>query len=640
MAAYRVYFRLPRGTDVDNIVEILRPHLNTFRLEVDTVQKRAASIGKLMDNMTRFLNLTGFIALLLGGIGVASAIHVYIAEKRATVAIFRCLGAPARQPFAVYVVQATLLGLGGALLGALLGVGMQQALPMLLRDFLPVKIDTAISWNAIAQGLTMGLAIVLLFALLPLLPLRHVSPLQALRAGYEEEPPRRDPLYWVVVSLLIAAASAFALLHTERWLHGVVFCLAIGGALLFLALIAQALMRGARAIVSPTWPYVWRQGLANLHRPRNQTITLILALGLGAFLLLTLQFVQSAVIQQVARTNNANQANLILFDIQVDQREAVTNLVHSFSLPDPREAPLVTMRLTTVKGVIVEQLRDDPAQKIPEWALQHEYRATYRDHLIDTETLVAGQWQGQHDSTTSSVSISLEESVASALAVTVGDELVFDVQGAPITVVVGSIRKVDWQQIKPNFFVVFPTGVLEAAPQTYLLVTRTPSNESSASVQRAVVQQFPNVSAIDLTSVLHTLDTLLSRIAFAVRFMAFFSIAAGMFVLLNAVLTSRYQRMKESVLLRTLGASRQQLRSILIAEYLLVGSIAALSGGLLAVVASWALSRWLFETIFAPTVTPILLALLAISGLTIFAGLLGSRGVINRSPLEVLRNEG
>src|SRR5262249_27639044 len=162
--------------------------------------------------------------------------------------------------------------------------------------------------------------------------------------------------------------------------------------------------------------------------------------------------------------------------------------IDSFSLPVPQEAPLVTMRLASVKGRSVEELHDDTSHAIPDWALQHEYRATYRDHLIDTETLIAGDWQSANEPTNSVPAISLEEEVARTLGVTVGDVLVFDIQGVPFTTTVRSIRKVDWQQIKPNFFVVFPVGVLEAAPQIYLLVTKTPSSEVSAAVQRAVVQ--------------------------------------------------------------------------------------------------------------------------------------------------------
>jgi putative ABC transport system permease protein len=641
MATYRVYFKLPKATDPDQLVETLRPHLNAHRLEADTVQKRTASVRQMMENLTRFLNLTGFVALLLGGLGVASAMQVYLTEKRATVAVLRCLGARLPQVFAVYLLQAAVLGLGSAALGALLGVGLQQALPILLRDFLPVRIETTLAWGALGESLMVGLSFTLLFTLLPILAVRHISPLQVLRLSSDTQPlTRRDPLQWLVSALIVVGTAAFTLRHTERWTYGVGFCIAASGALVLLAGAANSLMSLAPRHVAPTWPYVWRQGCANLHRPHNQTLMLTLALGLGVFLLMTLQFTQDALVQQVSRRSNANQPNLILFDIQSDQREAVTRLLHSLALPALQEAPLVTMRLAAIKGRSVEALRNEPHQTIPDWALQHEYRATYRDHLIDTETLIAGVWHDVHEDGDSAPAISLEEEVARALGVTLGDALVFDIQGVPFSVTVNSIRKVDWQQIKPNFFVVFPVGVLEAAPQTYLLVTKAPSSAVSAAVQRAVVQQFSNVSALDLTSVLHTLDTILGRITFALRFMALFSIAAGALVLANAIAASQQQRRRESVLLRTLGASRAQIRQILLVEYWLIGSIAALSGVLLAVLAGWALSRWLFETIFAPSVTPILLALLAVSGLTMLMGMLGNRRVVNRSPLEVLQSEG
>lgn len=641
MVSYRAYFKLTPETDPDQLLDSLQPYLNAHRMEGETVKKRAASVGKLMDNLSRFLHLTGLVALLLGGIGVASAIHVYISEKVATVAVLRCLGARTPQTFAIYAVQAITLGVGGSLLGAGIGVGVQQIFPRLLQDFLPIHIETAISWSALGQAVLVGFAIVLLFTALPLLAIRHVSPLQALRSAYEESRQlHRDPLRWLLLFLLILSIVTFVMLHTERWVHGLWVCAAIGGALLVLVGVAKSLMVLVRAAIPQSWPYVWRQGLANLHRPRNQTLILILALGFGAFLLLTLQFVQHTLMRQVSRGQDANQSNLILFDIQTDQRQAVLNLVRSFSLPITQEAPLVTMRLAVVKGKSVEELRNDPQQEIADWALQHEYRASYRQQLIDTETLIAGSWQGTRLNSADTPGISLEEEVARALRVTVGDELVFDVQGVPMSTIITSIRQVDWRQVKPNFFVVFPLGVLEAAPQTHLLMTRTPSSAVSAAVQRAVVQHFPNVSALDLTSVLDTFDTILGRIAFAIRFMALFSIAAGVLVLFTAVVTSRQQRVKESVLLRTLGASRKQIRQILVAEYLFLGGFAMVSGALLAVMAGWGLSHWLFEATFSFDVIPLLITLVVVVGLTVLTGALGNRGVINRPPLEVLRNEG
>ena len=232
MVQYRVSFKLPHEADPDRLLDSLQPHLNAHRLEGDTVRKRAASVGKVMDNLTRFLHLTGLIALLLGGIGVASAIHVYISEKVATVALLRCLGARMSQTFALYAVQAVTLGVGGALLGALLGIGIQQLFPRLLQDFLPVRIETTISLSALAYSLVVGLGIVLLFTALPLLAIRRISPLQTLRSSYEaQRQPSRDPLRWLVIVLLMLSIVMFALLHTERWTHGSLVLRRAGGSL-------------------------------------------------------------------------------------------------------------------------------------------------------------------------------------------------------------------------------------------------------------------------------------------------------------------------------------------------------------------------------------------------------------------------
>jgi putative ABC transport system permease protein len=637
---YKVFFKLPKETDTEQLLETLRPHLSKYRLEGDTVQKRAASVGRVMTNLTHFLNLTGFIALLLGSVGAASAIHVYIKEKLNTVAILRCVGAQPRQTLAVYLVQAAALGLLGSVGGAGIGVAVQTLLPLLLRDFLPVRIPLSISWSALLQGFALGAWITLLFALLPLLSVRRVSPLLALRSSYEDtHPAAHDPLRWLLFLLIVLSICAFAFTHTERLRYGLGFCLALGVAFVLLAAVAKLLMVLVRVYCPDSWPYVWRQGLANLYRPHNQTLVLLLALGLGTFLLASLYLSQQMLLRQAMLAGQADQPNLVLFDIQSDQREGVANLVRSFALPVLQQAPLVTMRLASIKGRSVEDLRNDTGNKIPPWALQWEYRATYREHLIGTETVIAGTWQGVVDHAASAIPVSLEEEIAHTLGVTLGDELVFDVQGVPVTTTVGSIRKVDWQRVQPNFFVVFPSGILETAPQTYVLVSRVPANDLSAAVQRTAVQTFPNVSAVDLTLVLHTLDAILGRIAFAIRFMAFFSMAAGIMVLASAVITGRYQRLQESVLLRTLGASRVQIRQILLIEYLFLGSLAALTGLLLAVVASWALAYYLFETTFVPAGLPLVLALLFVIGLTIFTGVLGNRGVVSRPPLEVLRSD-
>ena len=271
--------------------------------------------------------------------------------------------------------------------------------------------------------------------------------------------------------------------------------------------------------------------------------------------------------------------------------------------------------------------------------MQREYRSTYRDKLIGTEKLILGKWQPRASLSDGPILVSLEEGIAQRLRVRPGDELVFDVQGLPVATRVGSLRKVEWERVQPNFFVVFPAGVLEDAPQFYVMVVKTTGNEESARLQQTVVQRFPNVSAIDLALVVNMIDTILSKVAFVVRFMALFSIFTGLVVLAGAVVTGRYQRIRESVLLRTLGARKRQVLHIMLLEYLFLGMLAALTGLLLAWAASWLLAQYVFEAPFVPFILPSLLALLIMTLLAVAIGMFNSRGIANRPPLEVLRAE-
>jgi putative ABC transport system permease protein len=208
-----------------------------------------------------------------------------------------------------------------------------------------------------------------------------------------------------------------------------------------------------------------------------------------------------------------------------------------------------------------------------------------------------------------------------------------------VTTIVGSLRQVDWRRMETNFRVVFPVGVLEAAPQFHVLVARVPSSDVSAHFQQALVRSFPNASVIDLELVLRVLDDILDKIGFVIRFMAGFSILTGLVVLIASVLISKYQRIQETVLLRTLGASRRQIRMITTLEYFFLGGLAAATGIVLSLACSEALARYIFEATFAPHWWPVFIIFASICGLTILIGLYNSRGVLNRPPLEVLRSE-
>ncbi|MEO6329538.1 MAG: FtsX-like permease family protein [Ginsengibacter sp.] len=636
--SYRYYFKLNSNTDVDKLVQNIKPRLEANDLRYETVESQKEDTGRSFANLTRFLSLVGFIALLLGCTGVASAVHVYIKEKINAIAILRCLGVKASQAFIIFLIQILVIGFIGSLLGTALGIFIQQFLPYVIKDFLPVKVSTPVSWPAVLQGMMLGIIISVLFALLPLLSIRKISPLNAIRVSYEPQQRERDPVKWLIYLLILIFVYGFTFVQMKTPVQALYFTGGIAAALLILTAIARGLMWIVRHFFPSSWNYLWRQGLANLYRPNNQTTILIISIGLGTALICTLLFTQSVLINRITLSTSVNQPNLVLFDIQSKQEDSVAAIATKFGLPVKEKVPIVNIRLEQVNSIDAAQLKKDSTIKLSRWLFSREYRVTYRDSLTESEKITDGTWKGKAGAN-ALPEISMEKNFANKSGVKVGDTLTFNVQGSLMKTIVGSLREVNWGGIQTNFLVVFPTGLLEAAPQFHVLLTRVPSQQVSANFQQAMVMAYPNVSIIDLGLVLHVLDDLLGKIGFVIRFMAGFSIVTGIVVLISSVLISKYQRLQESVLLRTLGGSRRQIFSITALEYFFLGALAAFTGILLALAASWALAHYVFETPFHPALVPVVILFVSVCLLTVITGLVNSRGILNRSPLEVLRQE-
>jgi putative ABC transport system permease protein len=639
LVRYRVYFKFDPRVNVDQLVQRIGPELERLGLRADTVSRRVESISTSMENLSRYLRLAVFVAVLLAGVGVASGVHVYAKQKNPTVAVLRCIGASPSETVIVNLVQVLIVTVPGSLIGAGAGAALQSLLPLALKDFLPVSTIVSIAPNGLWVGLAVGVGTALLFSLIPLVPLRKISPLSALRSSYETVQTVRDPLLWLVFVLITALIVGFAVVTSASWFYGLCFTAGVLAVFGLLAALARMMSGFMRRLAPNFLSFSWRQGVANLHRPSNQTTAVMLAVGLATFLMVTLYSVQNMLLSQVQERTGRGEPNLVLFDVQRDQRPAIEQLFNSFRIAIRDQVPIVTMRLAGIRNKPVDEIRADPTAKIPDWALRREYRSTYRNRLTGTERIVDGTWQGHVSPYARPIPVSLEKGIAETLRVNVGDTLQFDVQGVSLLTQVASIREVDWQRLEPNFFAVFPEGVLEGAPQFFAVVARTESSQVSATLQRALVERFPNVSAIDLTLVLNTLDSILGKVSDAIRFVALFTVFTGFAVLASAILSSRSQRIKESILLRTLGAPRAQIVSSIVAEYLFLAVISCIAGTVLATVASWGLSFYFFKAVPAISPAPILVILLSVTGATVFAGVLGCWGIFQRSALEALRAE-
>lgn len=636
IASYVAYFKFDSNTRIGSIQRELRPYRGDQNLRTETVRSRQQRLNRILDNLYIFLSLVAFAALLLGCIGVASAIHVYTRQKITTVAILRCMGAQSNQILCIYAIQAIALGLIGTGCGSLLGVGIQYLLPGVLAQILPIELDIQFSYWAIIQGTGIGLSLSLLFALLPLLPIRRTSPLHTLRASFENARSQIDPLQLMTIGGICLIVTGLGIVQTSSISVGIGIAFGFGIAFGLLIGASWLIIKTVRRFFPTTWQYVWRQGLANLYRPHNQTVILMLALGLGTFLITTLYIVQHALLAQIAIAGSDNRPNFVLVDVQTDQIEGVSALLRKQSLPVIHHAPIITMRLKSIKGQEAQSY--GRIHDVRRWAIQREYRSTYRNHLFDSERLVGGTWINKNW-TEEPIPVSFERDIARSLRVSLGDTLTLDVQGVPIQTTVQSLREVDWQRIQPNFFIVFPKGVLETAPQFHVLTTRINTTEQSAILQRTLVQQYPNVSAVDLGLILKTVDDVLSQIAFVVRFMALFSVITGLIVLTAAVTTSRYQRIQEAVLLRTLGASQKQIRRIFLLEYAFLGALATLTGLMLSIGGAWAVTIFIFDIHFTLPTAALAGVFVLVTTLTIIVGMLNSRGIADRPPLEILRGE-
>ncbi|MDR7132207.1 putative ABC transport system permease protein [Algoriphagus sp. 4150] len=634
---YSRYFMFSQGTDVEALIKPYEDQWEEDRVNADTVEDRKRSTGRSFANLSNFLSLVAFIALLLGCVGVASAVNVFVKEKLSSVAVLRCLGVSSRDVLLIYLTEIIIMGFVGAILGAFLGTLLQFVLPAVFADFLPVEVSFGISWLSVGFGIITGLFVSVLFALLPLLKVRNVSPMETLRPESGSSTFLKDPLRWLVILGILAFIWGFSFYLLDR----VDFAFGFTGFVVFafgiLWGVAQLIIWAVRRFLPISFEYTLRQSLANLYRPNNQTVSLIATIGLGTAMISTLFFLQTQLLEEARFADKKDQPNMLLFDIQTAQLQDVKAKIESRDLPIMQEVPIVTMQLNEINGVGKkenEALPDD--DKYSRWLYNREFRVTYRDTLISSEKLTEGELiplGARGDS----IFVSFESGFATGNGMKIGDEVEFNVQGRPIKTYIGSLRDVKFTQVSTNFLVLFPEGVLDLAPKFHVLITKTKNDREAADVQSEIVREFPNISIINLGTIVETLEEILGKISFVIQFMAFFSIATGILVLISSLIISKYQRMRESILLRTLGASSAIVSKINTLEYFFLGSLASLSGIILSFGATWLLSEFVFNISFRGAWPEALILYLAITSLTIVLGWLNGRKIINQPPMEILR---
>jgi putative ABC transport system permease protein len=636
---HRTLVRLPSGASARAAAAELGRALTDPGVRVAAFDESQPGLRRFFAQLATYLGLVGLASLLVGGVGIASSVATFLRRQLGTIAVLKCLGAGWRPILVAYLAQTLAVGLLGSVVGAALGVGTQPLLVRALVPFAPFRVEVEWDLGTVARGLALGVLTALLCALWPLLAVRAVPPSLIFRrdvaaSGWR---PRRP---WAAALPILAGASALAVWQVGSLRLGAIF---LGAALAALALLfglSRALMRLARRL--PRAPgLAWRQGLAGLHRPGGHTARVVMALGIGVMLLVAVALLEASLGRQFAYEQKRDAPAFFFVDVQPDQRDAFSRLVGDVGGGGtPTLTPIVRARLAAIDGVpvtraLVERRQRETPDKV--WYLTREYVLTWASEPPPATAIVGGRWWTPGEAS-ARPRVSVEDEAAKVFGVRVGGTLTFDIQGVPVEAEVMSLRRVDWQSLTANFFMIFSPGALDGAPATYMATARVPAALETA-VQDRVVAAFPNVTAIPLRSVLERVAEVLDQIAFAVRFMALFTIAAGLVVMAGALAATRYQRLYESVILKTLGATRWAVARAFAVEYACLGVTAGLGGTLLAAVLTWIVLRFVLDTPWTLEPETLVLGVLLTTAGSLAIGLLATVRLIGRPPLSVLRQE-
>jgi putative ABC transport system permease protein len=654
-ARYQRLVRLNDASRLDGLTRDLRVAFSNTLVTVRSYRNNEDRVGEQLQIAENYLGLVGYVMVVLGGIGVWSVTRVFIQQKLQSIAVLKCVGATVMQVLGVYIVQVLLLGAAGSLMG--LGLGALMLLVAPTNAFAALgAISVGLTLSASLQALAIGILVSLLFALVPLLEVRRVRPLLLLREETSAPPPAAagggtshlvsravravtlglDPIQWAAGGSVVAVLVLLASWQAASWRVGGIVSLGFVLTAIALHLVGLAVVRVVRPLGRVQW-FPLRHAVNGLGRPGHQTRVILLAVGLGVFFILGVRLLQMNLTREFSVALQPDAPDMFLIDVQQDQAEALRQVLVSVkSDASPRLLPVLRARITGVQG---KELNLASVESVRERGnIGREFTVTYRDHLQPNERLVEGTfWAGQGKTTEGEVSI--ERGMHDRVGLRVGDIVRFDILGRPIEARVTSVREVDWSDSRNGGFVfVFRPDVLERAPHGYVATLKGPADQAArARLQRDVVAQFPNVSVIDLRDVLRTVEGVLSNVTFGISIVGGVALGSGLLILIGAVAMTKFQRLRDVALLKTLGASSRVIAALLVIEYGLLGSVAGAVGAVGASILSWVVSTRVLEIHWRLEPLTLAAAILLTAVIVGAAGVLSSVDVLRRKPLAVLR---
>lgn len=647
---YEALYALPEGTSAEAWKDAHWARALDNRLSLRTSREAAGNVRRFLTRLSGFMTVVGLVTLFLGALGIGSAMRSFMNQKLDHAAVLRCVGATSKDLFLVY----SLLSLFVALIGSALGAVAGSIVPVLLGSasaalgagLLPAELVLRPSLGALIHGVAAGTISTLAFTLVPIWRTAAVAPLRVLgRTGNALEPVGLAR-FASIIGLGVAMLTVFvlSLAETESLRIGVWFTLAIALALGVLFGLARAIVALARR-AGPRLPsFHLRQGIANLHRPGNQTSAVVVAVGMGFLLLGSLLILQTSMQRLLELERRGDLPNLFVIDIQPDQRESVLAALAVPSITDLEVSPMISARIGGVNGRSISQKavdqsrerRDDEQRGWEDRMRTREYFISYRGAPIASETVTAGKfWSGRP----SRQEASLDEGMAHGLGIELGDTLTLDIQGLPLDAVVTSLREIRWQALRPNAMILLSPGEIESAPTMFVASAHVPDSGTRQALTGELVRQHGNLTVIDAAEAAQTVLSILGRVSAVFTLLGVLSVLTGAVILGGAIAAGRFARQREAMLFKVLGASRSDLRRILSAEYATLALLGTLSGWFLAELIGRAAVPALFDAAaHVPYLAFTLLALGAL-GLNTTVGLLVGRRVSGHTPLSILREE-
>lgn len=632
----RILFRTTENPT--SLVRELRDALSGTTVTVGSYREQQENLNQQFVRTENYLSLTGLLILVLGGVGVWNVARAFVEQKRKTVAILKCLGAAGNRIITVYLLQILTLGLVGSLFGVALAQSSLWLVKWRFADALPDKMTYGVSLSTAGQGIVLGVLISLLFSALPLMQIRTIKPKLLLRDENNSTLTKLDRTKWLFGFLALFGLLSLAVWQAGSVMVGAFFLVGLGLTSLILYLSAATLtwlLRKVRTLGS----FPVRQAVNSLYRPGNQTRIILLAVGLGAFVVLAVQSMQTNLVREFDFTRNQKLPSLFFIDIQKSQIDRLLQFIKERTGETPEAIPTVRARIAFINGEPIDFQNREVRQQ--QGQIGREFAITYRPNLDENESVISGDWWVEDAPDINGVpEVSVEEDMAKRLNVVPGDSITFEISGRKITARVANVRQLDVRNTRTAFVFVFRPGILEIAPQSYAatILRHIPATDRQR-LQRDLLEQFPNIQVFDVDDILAAIQRLIRNFVIAISFVGGFVMLSGILILIGSIALTKSQRIYENAILKTLGAKLGTLVAILFAEYGLLGLLAGIIGTGFATAMSYSVSRFVMDIQWEFDLKVTVLGIAITTLLVMLVGMAASFDVLFRKPLATLRSQ-